>query len=214
MQVLLGSTYGVNKANGNIVVQADAIPYFHADYYTAKEMSNRLYKNKSSVESGLVTGTQWDMMMKYMQDNGVAITGANCNWGNFDDITVDEITGYYAIVDTSYKNTNEFKDGNAYSTNGEKRSHTLLTTGASEKVKKMNLYDVAGNLWEWTDEASYEYKGSNTTLSATPDCNTFMIRGGSFDNFHDSSFSVCSRANCQVVNSSTSLGFRIVLYIK
>ncbi len=55
MQTLLGSKYGTNRANGNIVVQADAIPYHFADYYTAKEMSGRLYSNKASVYSGLVT---------------------------------------------------------------------------------------------------------------------------------------------------------------
>ena len=99
MTTLLGSTYGTNKANGDIVVQADAIPYYHVDYYTAKQMSKKLYSNKASVESGLVTGTQWDMMMKYMQDNGVEIEGANCNWGNYDNVSIDEITGYYTNVD-------------------------------------------------------------------------------------------------------------------
>ena len=28
----------------------------------------------------------------------------------------------------------------------------LLTTGASEDAKKMNIYDFAGNAWEWTLE--------------------------------------------------------------
>ena len=56
-----------NKATGNIVVKADSIPYYHADYYTAKEMSTRLYSNHKYVKSGLVTGTMWDVMLKYMR---------------------------------------------------------------------------------------------------------------------------------------------------
>ena len=56
-----------NKATGNIVVKADSIPYYHADYYTATEMSERLYENHKYVKSGLVTGTMWDVMMKYMR---------------------------------------------------------------------------------------------------------------------------------------------------
>ncbi len=60
-------TTGSNKARGNIVVKADSIPYYHADYYTAVEMSRRLYSNHKYVKSGLVTGTQWDMMIKYMR---------------------------------------------------------------------------------------------------------------------------------------------------
>ncbi len=58
MQELLGLEYGQNKATGNIVIQADAIPYYHADYYTAKEMSERLYRDKDTLRSGLATGTR------------------------------------------------------------------------------------------------------------------------------------------------------------
>ncbi|MCI8346231.1 MAG: hypothetical protein HFJ42_09950 [Clostridia bacterium] len=58
-----------NKATGNIVLKADSIPYYHADYYTAVEMSRRLYEEHRYVISSLATGTMWDVMMKYMQDN-------------------------------------------------------------------------------------------------------------------------------------------------
>ena len=56
-----------NKANGNIVLKADSIPYYHADYYTAIEMSERMYSSHPYVKSGLVTGTMWDVIMKYMR---------------------------------------------------------------------------------------------------------------------------------------------------
>ena len=58
-----------NKVTGNITVKADSIPYYHADYYTAVEMSRRLYEEHRYVISSLATGTMWDVMMKYMQDN-------------------------------------------------------------------------------------------------------------------------------------------------
>ena len=32
-------------------------------------MSRRLYANHKYVKSGLVTGTMWDVMLKYMQEN-------------------------------------------------------------------------------------------------------------------------------------------------
>ena len=56
-----------NKATGNVVVKADSIPYYHADYYTATEMSRRLYAQHKYVKSGLITGTMWDVMLKYMR---------------------------------------------------------------------------------------------------------------------------------------------------
>ena len=202
-----------NKANGNIVVKADSIPYYHADYYTAKEMSERLYNNKSSVYSGLVTGTQWDMMLKYMQDNGVAVKGAECTWGNLFDTTIDEITGYYTEIDNN-GNTNGFKNGNGYVTSNlqSKTTYTILTTGASEKVKKMNLYDVAGNLWEWTDEAAYKYNGSKTSELATIDYNTFIIRGGACISTKE--YGAAFRYTEYVLDTYTTLGFRVALYIK
>ena len=198
-----------NKANGNIVVKADSIPYYHADYYTAKEMSERLYNNKSSVYSGLVTGTQWDMMLKYMQDNGVAVKGAGCNWGNYDNVSIDEITGYYANVDYIDGSTDGFKNGSEFKTDSSTGTCALLTTGASEKVKKMNLYDVAGNLSEWTDEVAY----NGVVDYAETYWNTFISRGGGLYHTYTSN-QVCWRMSYAGVCAESSLGFRPVLYIK
>ena len=149
-------TTGTNKTSGNVVVKADSIAYYHADYYTAVEMSRRLYSNHKYVKSGLVTGTMWDMMMKYMQNNGVDITTSN--WGNYDNVSLANLSGYYRNVratGASAGATDGFKSSKTLTTNSGTSSYILLTTGSTEQVKKMNLYDVAGNLWEWTGEASY-----------------------------------------------------------
>ena len=206
---LLGPTYGENKASGNIVVKADSIPYFHADYYTAKEMSERLYSNKNYVSSGLVTGTQWDMMIKYLENNGVAISGTQCNWGNYDNVSIDEITGYYTNVDYIDGSTDGFKNGSEFKTDSSTGTCALLTTGASEKVKKMNLYDVAGNLSEWTDEVAY----NGVVDYAETYWNTFISRGGGLYHTYTSN-QVCWRMSYAGVCAESSLGFRPVLYIK
>ena len=31
-----------------------------------------------------------------------------------------------------------------------------MTTASSEDTKKNNIYDMAGNLWEWTEELAYD----------------------------------------------------------
>ncbi len=87
---------GSNKATGKIVTKANSIPYYHADYYTAVEMTRRMYENNKTVQSGLVTGTQWDMMMKFMQDNGIDVITSN--WGNYDDVALTNLRGYYTSV--------------------------------------------------------------------------------------------------------------------
>ncbi len=49
-----------------------------------------MYKNHKYVRSGLVTGTMWDMMMKYMQDNGINVKSTN--WGNYDNVSLTNLT--------------------------------------------------------------------------------------------------------------------------
>ncbi len=89
-----------------------------------------------------------------------------------------------------------------------KNSYVLLSTGSSEKVKKMNLYDVAGNLWEWTDEAAYI--NSSYPNSDYP---THVIRGGSFNDAH-ASYPACYRGCDSALYTHTGHGFRPALFIK
>ena len=51
-------TTGSNKVAGNVVSKANSIPYYHADYYTAVEMTRRMYENHKYVTSVLITGTR------------------------------------------------------------------------------------------------------------------------------------------------------------
>ncbi len=200
-------TTGTNKATGNVVVKADSIPYYHADYYTAVEMSERMYSNNKYVQSGLVTGTQWDMMMKYMQDTG-NVDILTSTWGNYDNVSLTNITGYYTNVNSSGA-TDGFKNAETLSTNSGTSSYVLLTTGSTEQVKKMNLYDVAGNLWEWTQEAAY-YKDITYTNATY---NTYMLRGGAFTDA-SSTGPAAYRGYNFAPTTHTGFGFRLALYLQ
>ena len=79
----------------------------------------------------------------------------------------------------------------------------IKTTAVSENVKKKNLYDIAGNLWEWTQEASYP---DNTNES-------YVLRGGSFRNSY-SDYPACFRGSNTATDTSTNHGIRPALYIK
>ena len=55
---------GLNQTStGKITQKAGEIPYYHADYTTAKIMTKAMYatdnERKNSVHSGLVTSTSW-----------------------------------------------------------------------------------------------------------------------------------------------------------
>ena len=61
-----------------------------------------------------------------------------------------------------------------------------MTTAASEDTKKNNIYDMAGNLWEWTEELAYDMSN-----------NYYMMRSGGFNYSYTSSsygYPVCYRA--------------------
>ncbi len=79
----------------------------------------------------------------------------------------------------------------------------LLTTGASDEFVAKNIYDIAGNVSEWTME------GFSATIGSS-DLITRISRGGSFD----IKFSANARyntMNCDIC--SHYMGFRPVLYI-
>ena len=200
-----------NKATGNIVIKGDSIPYYHADYYTSVEMSRRMYENHKYVKSGLVTGTMWDMMMKYMQDNGINVKSTS--WGNYDNTSLTNLSGYYTNVTPSGSNigaTDGFKSAKTLTTNSGTGSYVLLTTGSAETVKQMNLYDVAGNLWEWTTEAAYI---KDLTYGGNINYNSYMLRGGGFYTAYATA-PACYRAGTYAPRTYTCYGFRSALFLQ
>ncbi len=206
-KVITDSNYS-NKATGNIVEKANSIPYYHADYYTAVEMSRRLYSNSSYVQSGLITGTQWDMIMKFLSDTSDYSDMKSTSWGNYDNVSLTNLRGYYTNVNTSNASTDGFKSAEGFKTNSETSSWVILTTGSTEQVLRKGLYDVAGNLGEWAQEVSYKSK-----LEYNKNYNTYNFRGGSFCNVYTIN-SACYRSCTYVSTTYTTVGFRPVLYIK
>ena len=205
-KVITDSNYQ-NKATGNIVEKANSIPYYHVDYYTAVEMSKRLYNN-SYVKSGLITGTQWDMMIKFLSDKSDYSDMKSTQWGNYNNVSLSNLRGYYTNVSTSNAATDGFKSAEGFTTNAETSSMVILTTGSTDHVLRKGLYDVAGNLWEWTQETSYI---ANLKYDIT--YNTYNLRGGSYYETFES-YPTCYRGFNYAYNSPTSFGFRPVLYIK
>ena len=207
-KVITDSNYQ-NKATGNIVEKANSIPYYHADYYTAVEMSERLYSNNSYVQSGLITGTQWDMMIKFLSDASNYSDMKSTQWGNYDNVSLSNLRGYYTNVNTSDTSTDGFKKiPSDFSTDSSTNSMVLLTTGSTEQVLRKGIYDVAGNLWEWTQEASYI-----SNLGYTTSYNSYNVRGGSFTYVYANA-PACYRAYTCAPSTGTHYGFRPVLYIK
>ena len=192
--------------------KANEIPWHHTNYFTAVEMSDRMYADSSSVYSGLITGTMWDVMVQYIASSSEYTSSGT--WGNYNDSSINLDRGYYTNVNSS-GTTDGFKavtSGQKSGTRASGYNYVLLSTGASDAAKRKNMYDVAGNLWEWTTESSYvtNYsKYSKTDFNV----NTHILRGGSFGNAYGS-YPACLRGSDFAARTNTSFGFRVALYIK
>lgn len=193
--------------------KAGVSPWIFVDWTTSKNNAKNMY-NTDYVESGLITGTQWDVMINWMTESDSELTNSG-SWGNhvtsMPIITLGRTA--YAYASSGYWYINSFDS--TWITDIEKPlgSNTsssqkayLWTTGASEQAKKKNLYDVAGNIWECTEEVSFS--GGNVSAQYRE------YRGGGYGN-ESSTSPVCYRYGGSTVSrTSFDIGFRVVLYIK
>ena len=199
-----GSTDATNYNNiigGKVTSKVNEIPYYHTNYTTAVKAAEEMYKGNTSVSSGILTGTMWDVMINKLNEKTSCNLSSGELWGNYSDKAWTITRGRYCEtngsgghgawqnVSTSYKKA--------------KDSRVIFSTGANSDYEKYHIYDVSGNLWEWTQELAFN---NNTDES-------FMFRGGSFDSIYGlrpASF----RAIGIATRTDTMLGFRVALYLK
>ena len=174
------------------ISQKDAIPYNYVYCSEAQALAKEMTPN-SNYTSSLMFGIQWDLVCKYLEVKGkLAIADINSNstsWGN------------YSNVERTI-NSDKAKQGSSWTsiTGTKPASSVLLTAGASDDTKKMNIYDFAGNEWEWTLE--------KTSDSSRP-C---ARRGGDYLNT-GSSYPASYRNYDYTTRSNYSIGFRPTLYV-
>ena len=102
------------------------------------------------VESKMIWGIQWDLVCDFISKKGEQKSITNSTtWGNH-----SNSTGNAAVMDGTTKKY------------GSKQ-----VTGYSEYWKANNIYDIAGNCWEWTQEAdnasSRAYRGGNYSINGS-----------------------------------------------
>ena len=184
------------------ISQKDAIPYNFIYRREAQKLASKMTPD-SNKTSSLLFGIQWDLVCKFLEVKSNELNVADINsdsekWGNYSNvglpITSQNAKGY------SYNGQIWSKISEKLSHDNNNKDDTLLSTGASETTKKLNIYDFAGNEYEWT----LEHATVRTDCPCRP-------RGGSYN---DDSFS--SPASTCAFNYTTDAystdSFRLALY--
>ena len=176
------------------VIKEGAYPYNYVTNKQAQEKSKELATGGKT--SSLMFGIQWDLVLKHIENkNGktqAELKNDSTTWGNYNNAEFEITKGKYS---TNYGNTFTEVKG----TYPKPRSSVLLTTGATERNSVLNIYDLAGNEYEWTLEKS--------TTTSYPSVN----RGGSY--YGNGSVNPASvRGNLTTSSSVDSISFRPALW--
>ncbi|MDD2376225.1 MAG: hypothetical protein PHD15_03190 [Clostridia bacterium] len=161
--------YEAGNSSNVLVSKKNMAVWNYINYTNSKEKAELMY-NTAEMKSGILTGTQWDTAMKWIQNSGISVINST-TWGN---------------------HSNSVNPANVAGYGG------LQITGYSEYWKVNNIYDLAGNAWEWSNEkySTYDY----------------IIRGGVYGS-SGSAGPVACRGNNSSTFTHESVSFRVVLYI-
>ena len=194
------------------VTKADAYPYTYVTRTQAQNLASNV--NSGTKTSSLMFGVQWDLVLAFMHNKGniadSTLTSNSTTIGNHMDSTFQlSQTGKYATMsdwelsstwNPSTTSTTNFVDSSrnkiAQSSSG---NGILVTTGTSEKNKVMNIYDIAGNVWEWTLEWTSDSGGPCAD------------RGGGCSSA-SSGYPAASHDVLSTIYSYSDLGFRVSLF--
>ena len=169
-----GTERSSSSSNSNTVVsKKGAIVYNYISQPDSITRAESMYTGKSK----LISGAGWDRTLNWLietkakTENEVFVNSSS--WGNYYDST-----------------------GNAKTNSGP--SNINHTTGRNEAWKANNIYDLAGNVGDWTTEAL----GSDRRV----------FRGGNYDN-NGSVTPASHRYDSDSGHSYFSIGFRPALYL-
>ena len=145
------------------VIKQNVYPYNYVTCSQAQTLASKMESGNHT--SSLMFGVQWDLVLKYLETKGTSqmdLKTDSISWGNY-------INNAWNITNANSKYAPEGSrwTSGAY---GAKASNEriLLSTGASDDFCKQGIYDLAGNVYEWTLE--------KTSNSGRP-C---AVRGGDY----------------------------------
>ena len=166
----------IQKGNTNISSQT---------WYNMYKRCKNIKGANTNVETGMIWGNQWDRTLMWLIETGSKtkeqIADDSTSWGNY------------------YNATFEYVNSSGSTATKNEGSSTRIPTGSAEYTKANNIYDLAGNVRDWTMEAYSTYSR--------------VYRGGYY-NSNGGYYPADSRGNSNPTGSNYVYGCRSALYIK
>ena len=161
---------------GVAVSKPDQVPYNFVTCGQAQKLAGKIATD-SNKTSSLLFGIQWDLTCKFLEKKSDLtkedLKSDSTSWGNYSNSGLILYRGEYNVQ--SWEESSKWAKfdtntpGYVMSSQTLNTNNVLLTTGASEKTNKMNIYDFTGNEWKWTLEHATSESG-----------NPCAFRGGNF----------------------------------
>ena len=124
----------IQKGNTNISSQT---------WYNMYKRCKNIKGANTNVETGMIWGNQWDRTLMWLIETGSKtkeqIADDSTSWGNY------------------YNATFEYVNSSGSTATKNEGSSTRIPTGSAEYTKANNIYDLAGNVRDWTMEADSAY---------------------------------------------------------
>ena len=132
-------------------------------WYTAYTNLQLIGAN-NNVKTSMIFGSLWDENLQWLIDTGnktYAEISDSTNWGNYNNTTFEYIITNGSILTKAIN------------------SNVVVPTGSTEYTKANNIYDIAGNIWEWTlDSNGYNarksYGGGYTNNSLNRSSSSYL----------------------------------------
>ena len=198
----------------------------------AKTVSENMYKNNTTVNSYLIDSHAWNYICKnILKEKAKKNITDSYDWGNYVNNTktkYENLDVLYAVHELQYnpwgwkkyaegedksgKNAKYHKGSIPEDVMKERTGTGIskvieLATGASEDFMGYNIYDMAGNMWEWTTETGKKSDESDSTTTYA------AFRGGGFSHQGSGHSVVFACGNGYVSDCIAHIGFRVVLYL-
>ena len=190
------------------VTKQNMYPYNYVTRTQAKKLAEQV--ESGSYTSGLMFGVQWDLLLKFIEEKTVTKTN-DANKKSVKEKIEKELNNDSTNIGNYNNNLSNITNTNAKFSKDfgvnfidcqylKKSSEPiLLTTGANENFSLINIYDIAGNVWEWTLEKTFK------------DSSPCACRGGCYGNTGLKGPS-SSRNDDSTSTNYDTVGFRISLY--